>query len=389
MADLPDLPPALERLLQGGEHDAIGAYALDALPRDERDDFERHLAGCEQCQAELVVLRESASVLRQAIMPSNGAAPPDPPVVAAPLPEAPRREDAAYTQAPIPPDDGVEEQGRLDAGTQADGAPDSRPAPDATERIPEVGMAEEVARVEVETTASETGVEQDRDAGEVGAAPVASAESTVVEEPVDAPPPPAKPKRKLRPRGRVAPGITPPPGAMVPAEPSRPRLPWIIAGLGVVFGIVAIVAALALAESKDNLEDEIAFQNAYIEDLNQQREAYLEQTTAITWTLEPTTLGSPDSTAVVYADPAGTQALLSVTGMTSLGSDQTYQVWYLPPGGEPEPGPVFGVDGQGDAAIHLEPNLDQYEALAMTIEPSEGSEIPSTDPVIQGFVSVQ
>jgi hypothetical protein len=39
-------------------HDLIGAYALDALDVTERTAFERHLAGCEVCQDELVALRE-------------------------------------------------------------------------------------------------------------------------------------------------------------------------------------------------------------------------------------------------------------------------------------------------------------------------------------------
>ena len=35
------------------EHELVGAYALDALGDDERAEFERHLATCEACQAEL------------------------------------------------------------------------------------------------------------------------------------------------------------------------------------------------------------------------------------------------------------------------------------------------------------------------------------------------
>lgn len=46
-------------------HEFAGAYLLDALGEDERRDFERHLAGCAECAAE--VARESAAVTRLAL----------------------------------------------------------------------------------------------------------------------------------------------------------------------------------------------------------------------------------------------------------------------------------------------------------------------------------
>lgn len=44
-------------------HALSGAYALDALDDLERRDFERHLAVCDDCQAEVAGLREAASLL--------------------------------------------------------------------------------------------------------------------------------------------------------------------------------------------------------------------------------------------------------------------------------------------------------------------------------------
>lgn len=52
-------------------HALSGAYAVDALDDDERVEFERHLAGCESCRAEVDSLREAASALAGAV-----AAPP-------------------------------------------------------------------------------------------------------------------------------------------------------------------------------------------------------------------------------------------------------------------------------------------------------------------------
>ncbi|MPZ87723.1 MAG: hypothetical protein GEU81_06525 [Nitriliruptorales bacterium] len=44
-------------------HSLAGAYAVDALPEDERRFFERHLAECAACQTEVDELRETAALL--------------------------------------------------------------------------------------------------------------------------------------------------------------------------------------------------------------------------------------------------------------------------------------------------------------------------------------
>jgi anti-sigma factor RsiW len=44
-------------------HELSALYALDVLDADERERFEEHLAGCEQCRDELASLRNTASSL--------------------------------------------------------------------------------------------------------------------------------------------------------------------------------------------------------------------------------------------------------------------------------------------------------------------------------------
>ncbi|MCH1867967.1 anti-sigma factor domain-containing protein [Nocardioides sp. CFH 31398] len=44
-------------------HALVGAYAVDALDESERTLFERHLAACPDCQAEVATLQEAAGVL--------------------------------------------------------------------------------------------------------------------------------------------------------------------------------------------------------------------------------------------------------------------------------------------------------------------------------------
>jgi anti-sigma-K factor RskA len=54
-------------------HDLVAPYALDALEDDERASFERHLAACDQCGAQLVDLQEATTALAYA---AEGPEPP-------------------------------------------------------------------------------------------------------------------------------------------------------------------------------------------------------------------------------------------------------------------------------------------------------------------------
>jgi anti-sigma-K factor RskA len=51
------------RLQHDDLHSLTGSYALDALPADELDEFERHLTHCGSCTAEVRGLRETAARL--------------------------------------------------------------------------------------------------------------------------------------------------------------------------------------------------------------------------------------------------------------------------------------------------------------------------------------
>jgi hypothetical protein len=404
MTDIPDLPPVLERLLEGGEHDAVGAYALGALPSAERIAFESHLARCTQCQSELVLLRQSADILRRALVPDGNfseasvtAAPVSSPPAAGPLSAtngiAGDEDPSLVDETEAPPTTEEPEAEALpvseEPGVEAPTA-GFEPPPIDTATLPEL---EELGTETSEAAAPAVEEDAQTELAEPLIGPVL--EPAVVEEPV-APAlaevtVPVQPPRRTRPRGRVAPGVQPPAEAMLAVAPApRSRLPWIVAALGLAVGIGAVLAALSLAEMKGNLEDEIDFQNAQIAELNAQRDTYLEQTSAIAWNLAPTTLGDPNSTGIVYADPGGSSAILSVTGMAALAENQTYQIWYLPSGDSPPvPGPQFSVDETGGAVVQITPELSSYQSLAVTIEPEGGSEEATSNPVMQGFVSVQ
>ena len=59
-------------------HALSGAYAVDALDDIERAQFERHLAECAECRAEVDSLREAGGLLAEAVAadPARGSARP-------------------------------------------------------------------------------------------------------------------------------------------------------------------------------------------------------------------------------------------------------------------------------------------------------------------------
>jgi len=399
MSDIPDFPPVLERLLPAGFHDQIGAYALDALPAEERISFEAHLRECEACQAELPILLGAARTLRRAIAPdaaplSSETTPMPTTVEPATWVSARRAQiDQETTQAPpspmverdddaSPTESAVEGQASETAVLQPATPPDAEEPAEASS----AGESEDAPPGDLPTTLEPLRSSvlldlPDADTGEIPDADLIAAAAARMPEPAE----PQKSRRR-RPRGRISPGAQPTAAELAVAAPERPsRLPWILGGLGLLFGVGSLIAALVLAETKGNLEEEIAFQNTQIEELNTQRDAYLAQTTAITWELLPTTLGTPGSGGTVFADPAGTSALLSAFGMPALGADQIYQVWYVLPDDSSVVGPSLSLDSNGASVVALTPDLSPYKAIAVTVEPAAGSELPSTNPVLQGF----
>ena len=61
----------LTRVGQRDAHTLAGAYAMDAISAPDRERFERHLAGCEECAQEIASLREATAVLGAAVPELN------------------------------------------------------------------------------------------------------------------------------------------------------------------------------------------------------------------------------------------------------------------------------------------------------------------------------
>ena len=132
-----------------------------------------------------------------------------------------------------------------------------------------------------------------------------------------------------------------------------------VAGIAaaIVFALVAVSQHNSATNARDNQEALVSI---------------LSSANAKVVPLEPSAGGSP-SGRVVVSD--GRAALISSLQPAPAG--HTYQAWGLPSdGGAPVPLPTFDRNG----AVVILDDVGDYGQLAVTVEPSGGSQAPTTKP---------
>jgi anti-sigma-K factor RskA len=88
---------------------------------------------------------------------------------------------------------------------------------------------------------------------------------------------------------------------------------------------------------------------------------------------------SAGGTVTVVVSARQQAAVVSVTGMRSLPSAQTYQLWVIGPDGARSAGLLSGT---GRAAPVLAPGVVPGDRIGITVEPTGGTSRPTTTPVI-------
>lgn len=81
--------------------------------------------------------------------------------------------------------------------------------------------------------------------------------------------------------------------------------------------------------------------------------------------------------AVVESAEEG-RAVLVADGLPALSEDEVYQAWFVLPDGSVQ---SAGLMGPADPDIELEGSLEQVTAVALTVEPAGGSELPTSEPL--------
>ena len=77
------------------------------------------------------------------------------------------------------------------------------------------------------------------------------------------------------------------------------------------------------------------------------------------------------------------RATLRVRGMRNAARGRVYQVWLKRPGESPEAtNALFDVRSDGTASVAVPGDLDGVAGVLVTSEPTGGSSIPSTEPIV-------
>ena len=75
------------------------------------------------------------------------------------------------------------------------------------------------------------------------------------------------------------------------------------------------------------------------------------------------------------------QAVLVAENLPSPPEGKIYEAWLMRDG-VPEPAGLFTPPSKGAAAMHIESSLENTDAVAVTVEPSGGSSMPTSEPLI-------
>jgi anti-sigma-K factor RskA len=164
----------------------------------------------------------------------------------------------------------------------------------------------------------------------------------------------------------AAPAVTP------AAKPAAPRRSLRLAGLltpssgFAVLGVAAAIALALIAVSQHNSASSAR-------DRQEALVSILSAPGARIVPLASTDGGSPGGRVIV----ANGRAAL-VSSLKNPPAGRTYQAWGLRSGGTPVPLPTFSRNG----AVLILDDIGKYKGVAVTVEPSGGSQQPSSQPFL-------
>lgn len=89
--------------------------------------------------------------------------------------------------------------------------------------------------------------------------------------------------------------------------------------------------------------------------------------------------GAPGASGRLLVAIDGHHGHLATAGLTPLGAERTYQLWFVRPDAPPASGGTFRVDARGRAwaSITVPVSLDQARLIGVTEEPAPGSVEPT------------
>jgi hypothetical protein len=122
--------------------------------------------------------------------------------------------------------------------------------------------------------------------------------------------------------------------------------------------------------------------------LEQRDLAYTAATPGISTVMLEGTDAAPQSRGIFLISPTGTWGMLTALHLKPLPDDKTYQIWLIGDGTRASGG-LFRVDetGYGQLTVGGEEPITNFWALGVSIEPVQGSTIPTGAKVLGGILT--
>lgn len=303
-------------------HTLTGAYAVDALPDDEREVFEQHLLACDACAQEVTELQATAARLSDAAFEL-----PPPSLRDRVLAEI----DATRQEPPLPSrteDDGppAPPTGRVDADTDTD------------------------ADVDVASTSAPAAVAAIAD--ELGA-------------------------RRAR-RARIVTAVT-----SVAAAVLAVAVGALAVTLASVRSELDAVSAELQAASADlaATSEQLTLAEGQLRDLDGAPSLQVAELMTAEDVVTVAADGEDGLAGRLVASPDRGEGVFVATGWDKAPHEHTYEAW-LVYGDGAVPAGLFDVDDEGRGFHPLTGDLGEAVAVAVTIEPEGGSPEPTTTPIL-------
>jgi anti-sigma-K factor RskA len=154
-----------------------------------------------------------------------------------------------------------------------------------------------------------------------------------------------------------------------------------VAVLAIVWAVVLNSQLMQLKKEVSTISSALVAQSNSLQEIN----AKLPQTpasAAITVSLKGTDV-QPQAQGQLIADPNSDSAVLVISGLATLESGKTYQVWLIDSNG-PRSAGLLSVDSKGQAVLILTSDaaINSFKSLGISVEPNGGSQQPTGDIVV-------
>jgi hypothetical protein len=192
-----------------------------------------------------------------------------------------------------------------------------------------------------------------------------------IDQPIPFPPPRPQPRTQQTGGGGA--------GAPTPIETiGRLHRSWLVAAVLAILMVGAGIWSIVLQGDVDDKAQEIAR-------LEQELDLARQRANASAWHLNASAGGESHSGTLLYGLQDQTVVLV-VRNMPTLPSDKVYQTWLIR-GSDPVPGATFTVNPDGTGLALVDPNAPTYDGVAITAEPTGGSDAPTSPVLLQGQLS--